>query len=306
MGVTVRSNWAADLLINYVTTEVRTLEPDLQFTKFGIRKDVPKGFDQLTFPQTNKIATSSAGTITEGQDPSAVTWGSTAYKVGPTQKGLVVQVSDLLVRNSAVEVIQSGASQVKFALMRAIDNYIQTIVMADSVVLYAGGKASRAALAAGDFIDATLHVRAVKKLRNAQSAGVKPLAGGMYGVIMHPDQETDLMLNTSTGSWIDVGRYAMPEQILDGKMDGFRGARVLGSANVQTFASTVTVYPALYFGAEAWGWGYFQIPEAILTLTPDSNNPLNVYSSIGAKATMGAVVFEAGRTARVESAVSTP
>ncbi|MDE2439136.1 MAG: N4-gp56 family major capsid protein [Patescibacteria group bacterium] len=301
MAVTVQSNWAGDLLINYVTTEIQTLEPDLYFALLGVRRDVPKGYDNLVFPQTNQINATSVGTLTEGQDPTSVTWGSTAYKAGGTQKGLLVQVSDLLVRNSAIEVLEACVRQVKLAVARQIDQFIQTTVEAGTTVSYAGGKSARTSLGSGDLIDTTLYVKGIRALR---ANNVRPFEGRYYVAIAHPSQVADLMLNTSTGSWIDVGRYTSTQELLEGKMDHFRGARVLESANVQTFSSTVTVYPMLLLGEEAFGWGYFQLPEPILVTTPDSNNPLNVYDSIGAKTTLGAIRFEETRLNRLETAVS--
>lgn len=301
MAVTVRSDWSAQLLINYVTTEVQTLEPDLFFASVGLRKDVPKGYNVLAFPQTSQIATTSVTSVTEGQVPTAVTWGSTAYTGTQTQKGIVIQVSDLLVRSSAVEVIVSGTRQVRYALARAIDVLLQSTVEAGSNVIYAGGKSARASLGSGDLIDATLLVKAIKTLR---AASLMPAMGKYYWGVIHPNQETDLMLNTSTGAWIDIGRYTSPLELKEGKMGEFRGARVLSSANVQTFSSTVTVYPMLIGGYESFGWGYFQQPEPILVTTPDSSNPLNTYNSIGAKATLGVTRFEETRLARIESAVS--
>lgn len=301
MAVTVRSNWASDLLINYVTTEIQTLEPDLYFAMLGVRRDVPQGYDALVFPQTNQITTASVGTITEGQDPSATTWGSTSYKASLTQKGLLIQVSDLLVRDSAIEVIESGTRQVRLAVARQIDVFIQNITEAGTTISYAGGKTARANLGAGDLIDTVLYVKGIRTLRGNN---VRPFEGRYFVAVGHPNQTTDLMLNTSSGAWIDIGRYTSVEALRAGKMDEFRGARVLESQNVQTFASTVTVYPLLLVGEESFGWGYFQLPEPILVTTPDSNNPLNVYDSIGGKVTLGVTRFEETRLNRLETAVS--
>lgn len=289
------------MLINYITEEIRTLEPDLYFAHMGVQRNIPKGYDQLVFPQTNSIVAASVSSLTEGVNPTSFTWGATDYKVGPTQQGLIIQVSDLLVRNSAIEVVSSAVRQTRLALARSIDNLIQTTVCAGTTVVYAGGKSARANLAAGDLIDTSTYVTAIKKLRNAN---VRPFEGKYYGAVIYPGVETDLMLNTSTGAWIDIGRYTSAEELREGKMGDFRGARILSSANVQTFASTVTVYPTMFFGEESFGWGYFQEPEPILVTTPDSNNPLNVYQTIGAKMSLGAVRFEEARLVRVESAVS--
>lgn len=304
MSVTVRSNWSAQLLINYVTTEIRTLEPELYFANVGVRKDVPKGSNVLAFPQTSQIATTSVSSIGEGTNPTAITWGSTAYTASQTQQGLVIQVSDLLVQSSAIEVITAGVRQVKDAMLRSIDNLIQTTVNGGTNVLYAGGKASRAALGSGDIMDVTLLVKGVRNLRTASNAGLKPFEGKYYVAVLDPNVETDLMLNSSTGSFIDVGRYTSVSDLREGKMHDFRGARVLTSANVQTFSSTVTVHPITLLGHESFGWGYFQPLTPEIVMDADSNNPLNVFQSIGAKATLGATRFEEARIQRIECAVS--
>lgn len=72
------------------------------------------------------------------------------------------------------------------------------------------------------------------------------------------------------------------------------------------FNSTVPVMPTTIIGQDSFGWGYFSAPEAILTTTPDSNNPLNLSSSIGGKVTLGVTRFNdspgSPRIIRVESA----
>ena len=309
MAVTTTSQWSSDVLINYVTAEVRTLEPMLQLARLGVQRDVPKGFHQVTFPQTNQIATSSVSTITEGVDPSSVTWGSTAYSSGITQYGLVVQISDVTVRNSAIETVDAAIRQVKFSVARRIDNGLQTTVTGGSNgILYGGAKASRAALAAGDVIDVAQFTKGVRNLRQSNSAGLNPMGDGYYGVVMHPLQEYDLFTNTGAGGFLDVGRYTSVDDLRQGKVGQFRGARVLSSANVQTFSSTVTVYPAMFLGDESFGWGYFQPLTPNIVSTADSNNPLFVYTTVGAKAGIGSTRFDDGtntyRIVRLETSVS--
>lgn len=130
MAVTTRTvgNWGgassitSDLLVSYITAEIQTLEPELQFARLGVHRDVPKGYDRLNFPQTNRVneatgqfvgsagsntfaslwgsgtslaaVASTAGVypITEGTNPAAVTWGATSYSSGPSQYGKLCAV----------------------------------------------------------------------------------------------------------------------------------------------------------------------------------------------------------------------
>ena len=361
MAVTVRgTGWGgattqtSELLVAYISDEIKVLEPELQYARLGKRRDAPKGYDRIVFPQTNQLpvkinitsltvgspafggggsvwgagasimgsqATSAVGggfpvsdsygvaAITEGTNPTAITWGSTSYSSGPSQYGILVQISDLLVHNSAIETVDSCTMHVRNALARLVDTALQTICNGGTNgVIYAGGKTSRATIGAGDLLTQTEMNRAYKYLASANAAGLKPFDGSYYVAVIHPQVEGDLMSNTSTGSFNDVGRYTSVDDLRKGAMGDFRGIRYLRSAYQNYFNSTVAVFPTTVIGQDSFGWGYFQEPTPILVTTPDSNNPLNLFTSIGGKVTLGATRFEdtlgTQRIIRVESAIS--
>lgn len=364
MAVTVRgSSWGgssantSELLVSYLTDEIRTLEPDLQYARLGVRRDAPKGFDRILFPQTNQVpvkinvnvnssvtsfgsyvgggtggsvaaggnasvegqaniapgapvsSTAGVAAIVEGTNPTSVTWGATSYGSGPFQYGILIQVSDLLVHNSAIEVVDACARQVREAMARLVDTVIQTVVNSGvNGVIYAGGKTSRTGLAAGDVATQTEMVKAVRNLRSSNGAGVKGFEGRYYVAVVHPNVMADLMTNSQTGAWQDMARYSSVDDVRAGKMGDFRGIRYLESGYQNYFNSTTTVYPTTLVGDQSFGWGYFQQPTPILVTTPDSNNPLNLFTSIGGKVTLGVTRFEdkpwVYRVVRVESAAT--
>ena len=260
---------------------------------------------------SNSPVSSSYGVaaITEGTNPTAVTWGATAYSSGPYQYGILVQVTDLLVHNSAIEVVDSASSQVKLALARLVDTVIQTVVNGGTNgVIYSGGKTSRTAVGAGDTIAQSDMNRAYKLLASANAAGLRPYEGKYYAAVIHPQVEGDLMSNSATGSFVDVGRYTSVDDLRAGAMGDYRGIRYLRSAWQNYYNSTVPVFPTTLVGDQSFGWGYFQMPSAVLVTSPDAYNPLNLYTSIGGKVTLGVTRFEdtinAVRVIRVESAIS--
>lgn len=350
MAVTVRgtgwggaTNNASELLISYINDEIKVLEPQLQYARLGVRRDAPKGYDRILFPQTNQlpvkinvsVASAQGGSvwgagasiygssdssgpvsstygvagITEGTNPTAVTWGSTSFSTGAYQFGILVQVSDLLVHNSAIEVVDSCAMQVRNSLARLVDSAIQTVVNGGTNgVIYAGGKTSRATLAAGDLITQADMNKAYKYLASSNAAGLRPFEGKYYAAIVHPQVEGDLMNNTATGGFNDVGRYTSVDDLRAGALGDFRGIRYLRSAWQNFYSSTVPVFPTTVIGDQSFGWGYFQQPTPILVTTPDAYNPLNLFTSIGGKVTLGATRFEDSlgtvRIIRVESAIS--
>lgn len=355
MAVTLRnSGWGgattltSELLVAYISDEIKVLEPELRYARLGWQKDVPKGFDRLIFPQTNQLpvkinvsmvtvggpavggygsvwgagasvigdgnfpVSSSFGVaaITEGTNPTAVTWGATSYSSGPAQYGILVQVTDLLVHNSAIEVVDSASMQVRNALARMVDTVIQTVVNGGTNgVIYAGGKTSRSGLAAGDLLTQTEMGKAYKYLASSNAAGLQPYEGKYYVSVIHPQVEGDMMANTNSGGWVDVGRYSSVDDLRAGALGDFRGIRYLRSAWQSFFNSTVPVFPTTVLGDKSFGWGFFQQPTPILVTTPDSNNPLNLYTSIGGKVTLGVTRFEDTATGtvriiRIESAIS--
>lgn len=364
MAVTVRgSGWGgasantSELLVSYISDRIRALEPDLQYARLGVRRDAPKGFDRILFPQTNQVpvkinvninssvtsfgsyigggtggsvaaggnasvegqaniapgapvsSTTGVAAIVEGTNPTAVTWGATSYGSGPFQFGILIQVSDLLVHNSAIEVVDACAEEVQKAMARLVDTVIQTVVNAGvNGVIYAGGKTARTDLAAGDILTQTEMIKGVRNMRAANAAGVKPFEGRYYVAVIHPNVMADLMSNSQTGAWQDMARYSSVDDVKAGKMGDFRGIRYLESAYQNYYNSTTTVYPTTLVGDQSFGWGFFQQPTPILVTTPDSNNPLNLFTSIGGKVTLGVTRFEdkpwVYRVIRAESAAT--
>lgn len=246
--------------------------------------------------------------ITEGTNPTSITWGASSFSTGPAQYGILVQVSDLLVRNSAIEVIDNATREVRNALARMVDTVIQTVVNAGSNgVIYSGAKTARTSLGAGDLITQADMIKTVSYLRSSNAAGLQDF-GGYYTAIIHPAVAADLMSNSATGSFTDVGRYTSVQDLKDGRLGSFRGIRYMESAWQNYYNSTVPVIPTTIIGKDSFGWGYFQEPTAILTTTSDSQNALNLFSSIGGKVTLGVTRFNdtlgAPRIVRVESAFS--
>lgn len=363
MAVTARSTgWGgasantSELLVSYITERIRALEPELRYARLGTRRDAPKGFDRILFPQVNQLpvkmninisssvtsfgslvgggfggsvygagasitgqadiapgapvgSVSGVAAIVEGTNPTSVTWGSTSYGSGPFQFGILVQVTDLLVRDSAIEVVDSCSEEVNKALARLVDTMIQIVVNAGTNgVIYAGGKTSRTGLGAGDIVTQTELTKALTWMRSSNGAGVEEFDGGYYGAVIHPNVSGDVMSNSQTGAWQDVGRYTSVDDMRMGKLGNFRGFRFLETAHQNYYNSTVSVFPTTIVGKNSFGWGFFQEPTPIIVSTPDSNNPLNLFTSIGGKVTVGATRFEdkpgVFRLVRIESASS--
>ena len=344
----------SELLVAYITERIRAMEPKLVYAGLGTRRDAPKGYDRILFPQVNQIPnkiniavtssvtsfgsligggvggsvygagasvegqaniapgaprSSSLGmaAIVEGTNPTAIAWGSTSYGSGPFQYGVVVEITDLLIRDSAIETVDACSEEVQKALARQVDAFLQTIVNAGTNgVIYAGAKTSRATVASGDTLTQTEMIKAVTWMRSANAAGVEEMDGGYYAAVIHPGVSGDLMSNSQTGAYQDIARYSNVSDLKEGKLGSFRGIRYLETAGQQYFASAVNVFPTTVVGKNSFGWGFFQQPTPYLVNEPDSANPLALFTSIGGKVTLGCTRFEdkpgVFRVVRVEAA----
>ena len=187
-----------------------------------------QGGAAATAPGFPVSSTEGVAALTEGTNPTSITWGAAAFVSGPAQYGILVAVSDLLVRNSAIEVIDDATGKVRDALARLVDTVLQTVVNAGTNgIIYAGGKTSRSTLGAGDTAAQTDINRGVTWLRSSNAAGLAPFEGGYYVGVTLPAVMNDLMNNTGTGSFNDVGRYTSVEALREGKMGDFRGVRFI-------------------------------------------------------------------------------
>lgn len=298
------SSAAASLLLDYLTEPLQNLEPQTLYASFGKRRDVPEGFNVLNFPQVTKFATADIGTITEGTDPVGGDVATTAYRATLTQLGDIKVMTDLLLRNIAIDLLNEVIKENQHAVVRAIDNFIQPVLNANTNVIYAGGKASRATLASGDKFSLDLHTRAIALMRSADSAGVRPI-NGAYVAITDPNVLGDIMSSAAAAGWTDTARYIDPAALKSAQVGSWRGARFLETAVNATFASNITVHNINYLGEDSFGWGYFQQPMPVLITTPDSANPLALRTTVGCKFSLAATLFEAFRLVRVELSATT-
>lgn len=282
-----------------------SLQPELFFEQLCTVIDVPGGNYTDRFIMMDQIATSSVTAIassSEGTAPTAIAETATAGSSTPSQYGVTVEITDMVVLTTYFDIMTQVAQEVGRAVGRKIDANIQTVGIAGTNVLYGGGQTARANLTAADAIDATLILKGKQKMKaNASPA----FADGYYRAVISPNVAYDLKANTSVAQWIDVSKYAQPDKILNGEIGTIHGIRLLESANVQTISSTITVYPTVMAGQGALRVAYW-LPGRVKTymnMPEDANisNQLGQKGSVGAKVDMGVSRTQEGRLMRLET-----
>jgi len=311
MATTTTSNLSANqkaLGIYFDTRVIESLQPHLYFEQFGTVETVPEGNYTSRFFAFNRIATSDVSQLsTEGTGPTAIAVSVSAVDITPTQYGVSVEMTDLVALTAVFQLVNTTLTEVGKAMARKIDEVIQTVVNAGNNVIYSGNKTSRSDLTSSDLIAVTDIFKAVQRLRR-NAAPEYP--GGGYACVMHPAVAYDLMVSAGTGaSYWEMHKYAQPENLFRGEIGSIAGARIVQSPNVQTFASTVTVYPTTLIAADAYRISYWLARKVNTYVYPPENavsvnNQLGQKGWVGAKTNIGVARTQEERLMRIESAAT--
>jgi len=303
MAAVTRNDLNAGVLQTWLRRQVlENFEPNMYFHKMGRKPDTPSGYNTIGWAKFTQIASSSVTegtTSNDGVTPSDTSFNATVITTTPVQYRIVVTLSDMLIELNVINFLKGAAVEVGAAMARKIDEVIQTTIMAGTNVLYAGtGNTARTDLAATDVLTAQLFNMASAKLESLYA----PKIDGFYVAFIHSFQLFDLRAETGTGNWLEVNKYAKPEQVYKGEIGMLNGVRVILAPYIQTFTSTVTVYPCLVMGAGAYGVAEFQTLRTYVTPAVSSDSdPLAQRRKVGAKIAFAAKRLQEDSMVRVET-----
>jgi N4-gp56 family major capsid protein len=282
-------------------TFLENFNANLYFAQFAESPDFPDGYDTLRWAKFTAITEGSVTTGTTSNDgvtPSDTSIAVTSVTTTPVQYRIVCNLSDLLLADNPLPLLQKTAERVAYVMALKIDSVIQTTIMAGSNVYYGGSAAARTDLGATDVLTVGLLNKASAKLRSFDS----PDFGGFYLAVIHPNQMYDVRNSTSTGSWLDISKYENPSQIYKGEIGALFGIRVMVSSHVNTFTSSTTVYPALVMGKQGYGLGWRQRPSVYITdMVPSDSDPAAQRRKVAAKVAFGVVRLQENSLVRIET-----
>ena len=132
-------------------------------------------------------------------------------------------------------------------------------------------------------------------LRNANVPGFE---GNMYKCLIHPAQQYDLLSDTNAGSWLDIMKYTTPDPLMKGEIGQLYGVRFVVSTNIATgTGASDETYRAFVVGRQCFGVTELS-GNGIKTFrfnNGSTENPLEMYSTLGWKFMMAAKVLQASR-----------
>lgn len=310
-NVTDHNQLSAEDKTFYERALLQRLLPSLMFYNDAEKKKLPKNsgttmnfrkFDSLTAPSSS---------LTEGVTPDGNNLTVSTITAKIAQEGDFVQITDLIQMTGIDPVLTETSELLGEEAGLVVDTRIQTAISKGTNVYFAGGATTRAGLESattknltGDDIK-----KLVRKLKNANA---KRFSDGFYHMIVDPDIAYDLM---SDSAWVDVSKYARPEQMVKGELGKMHGMKFYETTNLNvvdssaTAQSKISVHQAYAYGKGAYSCVNLENgagkPEIIVKPngSAGTGDPLNQRATAGWKSAFTAVITQPLALVRVETGV---
>jgi len=269
-----------------------------------------KGTDRIRYVRYPDIS-HSLTELKEGVTPDAtVNLSVTTEYFSVKQYGAYTSLSDIVQLDSPHDLVSIAAERVSFAAAKSMDEIVRDVMNAGTArVYYAQAQSTtssistRAALAAATTSniaegaarqDYKLNGLEVKKaVARLKAANVPAFPDGFYRCIIHPNQQYDLLTDTSGHGFLEATKYTQPLDMLNGEIGAYSGVRFLVANGAKTFTQDgVTIYSALFFGPDAFVVGDSQTMQTYFVAPGgDHTDPLSQRALIGYKLRFGAMIM---------------
>lgn len=294
----------------YERVLIERLLPQLNFYKDATKKKLPKNSGRTTnFRKFNSLTAPSAS-LTEGKTPDGNNLSISTITATVAQEGDYVQITDLIQLTGIDPVLTETCELLGEQAEKLFDSRIQTAISKGTNVYFAGSATTRAGLESATTKNLTADdiKKIVRKLKNANA---KRFADGYYHMQVDPDIAYDLM---SDNAWVDVSKYAKPEQMVKGELGKMHGMKFFETTNLETVDSSsentkIDVHIAYAYGKDSYACidleGGAGKPEIIVKEngSAGTSDPLNQRATAGWKACFTAVITQPLALVRVETGV---
>ncbi len=308
---TATDTLSAEMKTFYDKTLITLASPYLVHDQFGQKRDIPKNNGKIIEFRKFSSLPKALTPLTEGVTPTGNKLNVSAISATVEQYGDYIEQTDMLeltaVDNTIVEATKQLASQAGLTM----DTIVRNEIVGGTNVLYcpkvAGGVETE--VTSRSDIDSTslLRVKDVFKAAAELKAMNAPKIDGYYVGIIHPYVAYDLMQEAGN-QWMEVQKYATPENMLNGEIGCLGGVRFVESTEAKIWKTegNPAVFATLIIGADAYGVTSVTGGgiEHIVKQKGYGNDPLNQRSSIGWKGLKTAKRLVEEYLVRIESGSS--
>ena len=292
-NTTGASGMSAEMKTFYEKRLIDQAEPALVHDQFGDPYPIPaNGGKNIEFRKYDSLPKATTP-LTEGVTPDGQTMNVSTVTAEVRQYGGWVPITDTLqltaIDNNIVQATKIIASQAG----RTLDTIVRDVLAGGTNVIYApkigeGGAEtpvpSRATLDATCQLTSDLIARAATQLK---AMNADPIGTSFVGII-HPYVAYELRRDPD---WIDVHKYAQPDEIYNGEIGTLHGVRFVETSEAKIWKGTgcpagLAVFSTLILGAHAYGSTEIEGGglEHIVKQLGYGDDPLNQRASVGWKA----------------------
>ena len=292
-NTTGASGMSAEMKTFYEKRLIDQAEPALVHDQFGDPYPIPaNGGKNIEFRKYDSLPKATTP-LTEGVTPDGQTMNVSTVTAEVRQYGGWVPITDTLqltaIDNNIVQATKIIASQAG----RTLDTIVRDVLAGGTNVIYApkigeGGAetavTSRATLDATCQLTSDLIARAATQLK---AMNADPIGTSFVGII-HPYVAYKLRRDPD---WIDVHKYAQPDEIYNGEIGTLHGVRFVETSEAKIWKGTgcpagLAVFSTLILGAHAYGSTEIEGGglEHIVKQLGYGDDPLNQRASVGWKA----------------------
>lgn len=260
----------------YDTELLENARENLIFAQLGKKQALPANHGKIVeWRKWNTLG--DATKLTEGVIPTGKKLGQTSINVEIAQYGDYVSISDQLELHAIDDTILGATEELGAACAKTYDKLVRDVLLTGTNVINAESNLTPEDIA-----------KAVTQLKKKN---VKPHNGNRYVAVIHPSVAHDLR---QSQEWIDYHKYAATTEIFNGEIGELHGVRFIESTMAPVYKNTGNAaYQTFVFGKDAFavvdpeGAGM----ETIIKDKSEIGGPLNQFSTVGCKFSMGAAIL---------------
>ena len=301
------SGLSAEIKTYYSDYLIDNASPELVHDQFGQKRPIPQGNGKIVEFRRYAPLGKALTPLTEGVTPDGQALSVSTITAEVHQYGGYVTISDILdmvaIDDNIVQATQLLGQQAGMTL----DTITREVLNGGSNVQYGDGTSkigSRAALTASN----VLTVKGIQwAVRTLKRENAKPVSGGYFAGIIHPDVTYDL---TRDDEWRWPHQYVDTAELYTGEIGRVAGVRFVETSEAKLWvsaaaSSSLDVYSTLIIGANAYGVTEIQgggLQHFVKAKgSAGTADPLDQRSTVGWKATKAAVRLVEEYMVRIET-----
>lgn len=266
------------------------------------RKHPKNSGETMTWNRYDPLGSATTA-LTEATNPTESSITSNTVSATLNEYGDFVKVSSKLRNTSIDRESKEKTELVSQQASETLDTLVRDELFSGATTQLANGNSNLSDIASSDTMDVDEIRKAVRELKKKNAM---EFDDGYFMGKVGPDTSYDIMGDTV---WVDAHTYKDGQELYKGELGKLHRVRFLeASSNQKSESSSVTVYSNFIHGKEAFGTVDLSgNNKRLIIKNPDkgdTSNPLNMFITIGWKATFASKTLNSDWIRNVKTAAT--